>query len=116
MSSNETNAHPDREIEEDVMNVPFIAWLGTVSTILIAVTVLLLMGVYYLTQRQETALRWEEAEARITDLEAQRAIDKMVVNGVYELPAAGDDVSQDRPLVSVPVSVGMTKVVEEFGK
>lgn len=116
MSSNDTNAHPDREIEEDVMNVPLIAWLGTVSTILIAVTVFVLTGVYYLTQRQEDALRWEEADARITDLEAQRAVDSMVVDGVYELPAAGDEASQDRPKVSVPVSIGMSKVVEQFGQ
>ena len=40
----------------------------------------------------------------------------MVVQGVYELPSTGSDVSQDRPKVSAPVSVGMTKVVEEFGK
>lgn len=116
MSTNDTNAQLDREIEDDVMNIPFIAWIGTISTIMIAVTVIVLTGIYYLTQRQENALRWEQADARVSDLEAQRAIDKMVVNGVYELPTSGSDFSQDRPKVSAPVSVGMTKVVEEFGK
>ena len=116
MSTNDTNAQLDREIEDDVMNIPFIAWIGTISTIMIAVTVIVLTGIYYLTQRQENALRWEQADARVSDLEAQRAIDKMVVNGVYELPSTGSDFSQDRPKVSAPVSVGMTKVVEEFGK
>ena len=116
MSTNDTNAQLDREIEDDVMNIPFIAWIGTISTIMIAVTVIVLTGIYYLTQRQENALRWEQADARISDLEAQRAIDEMVVDGVYELPSTGSEVSQDRPKVSAPVSVGMTKVVEEFGK
>ena len=116
MSTNDTNAQLDREIEDDVMNIPFIAWIGPISTIMIAVTVIVLTGIYYLTQRQENALRWEQADARVSDLEAQRAIDKMVVQGVYELPSTGSDVSQDRPKVSAPVSVGMTKVVEEFGK
>ena len=116
MSTNDTNAQLDREIEDDVMNIPFIAWIGTISTIMIAVTVIVLTGIYYLTQRQENALRWEQADARVSDLEAQRAIDKMVVQGVYELPSTGSDVSQDRPKVSAPVSAGMAKVVEEFGK
>lgn len=116
MSTNDTNAQLDREIEDDVMNIPFIAWIGTISTIMIAVTVIVLTGIYYLTQRQENALRWEQADARVSDLEAQRAIDKMVVQGVYELPSTGSDISQDRPKVSAPVSAGMAKVVEEFGK
>lgn len=105
----------EREIEEDVMNVPFIAWLGAVATILIAVLVLLLMGVYYLTQRQETARRWEQAGARVTDLEAQLEVDRRVVDGYFRHPAA-DEVAGDRPKVNVPVSIGMQKVVEEFGK
>lgn len=116
MSTNDTNAQLDREIEDDVMNIPFIAWIGTISTIMIAVTVIVLTGIYYLTQRQENALRWEQADARVSDLEAQRAIDKMVVQGVYELPSTGSEISQDRPKVSAPVSAGMAKVVEEFGK
>ena len=95
MSTNDTNAQLDREIEDDVMNIPFIAWIGTISTIMIAVTVIVLTGIYYLTQRQENALRWEQADARVSDLEAQRAIDKMVVNGVYERYLC--DFSQDRP-------------------
>ena len=40
MSTNDTNAQLDREIEDDVMNIPFIAWIGTISTIMIAVTVI----------------------------------------------------------------------------
>ena len=55
----------EREIEEDVVNVGFIAWLGGVATILIAVSVILLTGVYYLTLEQREARLQEEADARV---------------------------------------------------
>ena len=77
--SDETVHKTEREIEEDVMNVPFIAWLGSISTVLIVVAVLLLTGVFYLTQRQQTAERQADADARITELEAQRAIDAISI-------------------------------------
>ena len=117
-SHNEAGATHEREIEEDVMNVPFIAWLGTVSTILITVSVLLLIGVYYLTQGQETARRFEEAEARITDIEAQRVIDaRMVDEGYYVHPDADSgDGNVTRGTVSMPIEVGMEAVIADNPK
>ncbi|MEM1452661.1 MAG: hypothetical protein AAGI22_26390 [Planctomycetota bacterium] len=115
--SDETVHKTDREIEEDVMNVPFIAWLGSISTVLIIVAVLLLTGVFYLTQRQQTAERQRDADARITELEAQRAIDAMVVDGYYKQPDGADEKGEPIPgTVSIPVTEGMRKVVEDANR
>jgi len=116
-SHNEEGTKHEREIEEDVMNVPLIAWLGTVSTILIIVSVLLLIGVYYLTLSQETALRHKEAEARITDIEAQRAIDAMMVDDYYLNPESEDaDGNVKRETATMPIALGMQEVVDEAAK
>ncbi len=113
-SHNEEGAVHEREIEEDVMNVPLIAWLGTVSTILITVSVLLLIGVYYLTLSQETALRHKEADARITDIEAQRAIDAMLIEGYYQTPDTEDaEGNPTRGTATMPIEIGMQDVVKE---
>lgn len=107
----------DREIEEDVLDVPVIAWLGGISTVLIIVAVILLVGVYYLTQRQLDAERQAEADARITELEAQRAIDAMVVDGYYQHPDVDDGEGNTTPgTVSIPVTEGMKKVIEDANR
>jgi hypothetical protein len=106
--------HPDREIQEDVMNVPFVAWIGTVTTILITVSVIVLIGVYYLTKGQEMERRQAEADGRITDMEAQREIDALVVDGYYKFPDVDDGQGNvTRGTVSIPVSEGMRRVVED---
>lgn len=107
-------AHPEREIEEDVMDVGFVAWLGAVSTILIAVTVIGLIGVFYLTQDMQIAERQAEADARITDTEAHRMIDDIVVDGAYQLPDEKDEAGETmtRGGFSLPVERGMRQVVE----
>lgn len=106
--------HPDREIEEDVMNVGFVAWLGAITTILIAVTVIGLIGVYYLTLDMQTAERQAEADERITDTEAHQLIDDMVVEGVFELPDVTDEAGEvmTRGGFSLPVERGMRQIVE----
>lgn len=107
----------DREIEEDVVNVGFIAWLGGVATILIAVSVILLTGVYYLTLEQREARLQEEADARVTDLEAQQTIDDMVVDGFYRHPDVDDGQGNvTRGTVSIPVSEGMKRVIEDANR
>lgn len=114
-SHNEEGVKHEREIEEDVMNVPLIAWLGTIATILIIVSVLLLIGVYYLTKGQETARRHVEAEARITDIEAQRIIDAKVVEDYFLHPDKEDaDGNMERGTATIPVEQGMIDVVKEF--
>lgn len=107
-------AHPDREIEEDVMNVGLVAWLGAITTIITAVTVIGLIGVYYLTQDMQIAERQAEADARTTDTEAHQIIDGMVVDGVYQLPDVKDEAGEvmTRGGYSVPVERGMRQVVE----
>lgn len=113
-SHNEQDVKHEREIEEDVMNVPLIAWLGTIATILITVSVLLLIGVYYLTQGQETARRHLEADARITDIEAQRAIDAELVEGYFKLPDEEDETGTvTRGTATMPIALGMQSVIEE---
>jgi len=107
-------AHPDREIEEDVMNVGLVAWLGAITTIITAVTVIGLIGVYYLTQDMQMAERQAEADARITDTEAHQMIDQMAVDGMYRLPGETNetDGSMTRGGFSLPVERGMRQVVE----
>ena len=97
------------------MNVPLIAWLGIVSSILIAVSVIVLTGVYYLTEQKQMEERHEQADARITDLEAHRAIDKMMVDGYYQQPDVDDGQGNvTRGTVSIPVEIGMKEIVDRY--
>lgn len=109
-------AHEDvdeREIQEDVMNVPFVAWLGAVATILIAVSVILLTGVYYLTKGNEEALRQSEADGRKSDLQAQREVDEMLLDGYYKLPDKElENGDVERGGISIPIGEGMEQVIE----
>ena len=115
--ANEQAQTSEREIEEDVVNVGFIAWLGGGATILIAVSVILLTAVYYFTLDAREARLQEEADARVTDLEAQQAIDQMVVEGFYQHPDLDDGLGNvTRGTVSIPVSEGMKKVVEDANR
>lgn len=117
MSASDSHTSPEtkeREIEEDVMNVPVIAWLGTVSTILIAVSVILLIGVFYLTQDRQQALRQRQADERITELEAHRQIDAMVVDGYYQQPDVEENGTVTRGKVSVPVEIGMRQIADKY--
>mgnify|MGYP005992243443 CR=1 FL=1 len=106
--------HPDREIQEDVMNVPVLAWLGTVSTILIIVSVILLIGVFYMTKDQQEAVRQTQADSRITDLEAHRQIDGMVVDGFYKEADVDDNGTVTRGKVHVPVELGMSQIADKY--
>ncbi len=115
--ANEQAQTSEREIEEDVVNVGFIAWLGGVATILIAVSVILLTAVYYVTLDQREARLQEEADARVTDLEAQQVIDAMVVDGFFKHPDVDDGQGNvSRGTVSIPVSEGMKKVIEDANR
>jgi len=99
------------------MDVPFVAWIGIITTIAIILAVIILTGIYYMTKSQEMAIRQVEADSRITDMEAQRQIDATVVNGFYRLPDKEDaEGNVIRGGVSVPVSDGMRKIVEQYGK
>ena len=115
-ASGGAEAHADageREIQEDVMNVPFVAWLGAVSTILIAVSVILLTGVFYLTKGNEEALRQSEADARKSDLQAQREVDAMVLDGYYKFPDKElENGDMERGGISIPIAEGMNQVIE----
>lgn len=106
--------HKEREIEEDVMNVPVIAWLGTVATLLIIVSVILLIGVYYLTKDTQEAAQQAQADARITELEAHRKIDAMVVDGYYREPDVDVDGTVTRGKVNVPVELGMQQIADKY--
>ena len=115
--SSAQGAKAEREIQEDVMNVPLIAWLGVVSAVITTVSVLLLMGVYHLTLKQQVAERQVEADQRITDLEAKRSIDEMVVNGFYRLPDVllvdeKGGTSTTPGGFAVPVEPGMQQVIQ----
>ena len=107
----------EREIEEDVVSVGLLAWLGGISTILIVVSVILLIGVYYLTLDQRMEALQKEADARITELEAQRAIDEMVVDGYFKHPVVDDGQGKvTQGTVSIPVTEGMRKVIEDANR
>ena len=116
MSSTEQHGadKKEREIEEDVMNVPVIAWLGTVSTILIIVSVILLIGVFYLTENKQLAERQSEADARITELEAHRKIDAMVVDGYYKDADTEENGTVTRGKLHVPVEIGMRQIADKY--
>ena len=104
----------EREIEEDIMNVPVIAWLGTVATILIIVSVILLIGVFYLTENQQLTERQAEADVRITDLEAHRKIDAMVVDGYFRDADVEEDGTVTRGKLHVPVEIGMRQIADKY--
>lgn len=114
MSSTEQHGKAEREIEEDIMNVPVIAWLGTVSTILIIVSVILLIGVFYLTERQQLAERQSEADARITDLEAHRKIDAMIVDDYFKGADVEVDGTVTRGKFHIPVEIGMRQIADKY--
>ncbi|MEM6674459.1 MAG: hypothetical protein AAF726_16555 [Planctomycetota bacterium] len=112
--TDETVHNSEREIQEDVLNVPLIAWLGGITTILIIVGVILLIGVYYITQGQLDDKRQQAADARITDFEAMQLIDEMVVEGYYRHPDVDDGQGNvTRGTLSIPVEEGMKQVVQE---
>ncbi len=112
-----TGAKKEREIEEDVMNVPLVAWLGTVASILIAVSVIVLTGIYYLTKHTQQERQQARADERVSDLEAHRQIEAMVVDGYYQQPDVDDGQGNvTRGAVNLPVELGMRKVIETYGK
>ena len=104
----------EREIEEDIMNVPVIAWLGTVATILIIVSVILLIGVFYLTESKQLAERQSEADARITELEAHRKIDEMIVDGYYKDADVEVDGKVTPGKLHIPVEIGMRQIADKY--
>ena len=114
MSSTQQQGKKEREIEEDIMDVPVIAWLGTVATILIIVSVILLIGVFYLTENQQLAERQSEADARITDLEAHRIIDAMVVDGHFKDADVEENGTVTRGKVHIPVEIGMQQIADKY--
>lgn len=112
--THENETHSESEIQEDIVSVPLIAWLGGVSTILVIITVIVLMGVFYMTTANLEVERQVDADARVTEIEAQRAIDAMIVDGYYEHPGLDDGQGNvTRGTVSIPVAVGMQKVIED---
>lgn len=113
MSSNEQHKS-EREIEEDIMDVPVISWLGTVSTIIIIVSVIVLTGIFHLTERQQKEVRQAEADARITDLEAYRQIDNAIVDGHFKQPDVDDNGTVTRGKVSLPVEIGMRQIADKY--
>ena len=111
--------HPDRQIEEDVLAVPFIAWLGIVGVILIVASVFALTGMYYQTQHSLTAERYADAEAFVTPAEAKVAADHEVVDGYFRVPApdgSSDEGPDAKKFVSIPVAEGKAKVIERYAR
>lgn len=108
------HSHPDREIQEDVVNVPLLGWLATVSSILIIVAVLLLTGVFYLTEGRQMELRQVQADSRITDIEAHRQIDEMVIDGYYREADVEESGTVTRGKVNVPVEIGMRQIADKY--
>lgn len=112
--THENETHSESEIQEDIVSVPVIAWLGGVSTILLTTSVIVLMGVFYMTTANLDVQRQADAAARVSTLEAQRTIDAMVLDGYYEHPGADDGQGNvTRGKVSIPIAVGMQKVIED---
>lgn len=114
-----SNAHPERQIEEDVLAVPFIAWLGIVGVILIVASVFALTGMYYQTQHGLTEQRYTDAEALVTPAEAKVAADHQVVDGYFRVPSpdgSSDEGPDAKTFVSIPVSEGKAKVIERYAR
>lgn len=117
--------HPDREIEEDVLAVPLIAWLGIVGAILIVASVFALTGMYYQTLHGVERRLYAEAEASVTPAEAKVAADKVALRGYYRgvpspegvIPTgAGATEPGAKEFVSIPVAEGKKKVLADYGK
>lgn len=118
--------HSHRQIEEDVLAVPFVAWLGIVGTILIVASVFGLTGLYYQTQHALNRERAADAESRVTPAEAKVKADKVALNGYYRIPdpnppkldADGKPIADPdaRTYVSIPVAEGKKKVLEQFSR
>jgi hypothetical protein len=114
--------HPDREIEEDVLAVPFIAWLGIVGAILTVASVLALTGMYYQTLHGLERRLYAEAEASVTPAEAKVAADRLALLGYYRGVPSPDGVVESaagadaRQFVSIPVAEGKKKVLEQYGQ
>ncbi|QDV08249.1 hypothetical protein Poly30_37850 [Planctomycetes bacterium Poly30] len=106
--------HSEREIQDDVQNVPVLAFLTTVATLLIIVSVIFLTGVYYLTAGKQQELRQSQADSRITDLEAHRQIDDMVVDGYYKEADVEENGTVTRGKVHVPVEIGMRQIADKY--
>ncbi len=117
--------HPDRQIEEDVLAVPIIAWLGVTGSILIIVSVFALTGLYYQTQHALDRERSADAEALVTPAEAKVKADRVAIDGYYKVPDPnppkldpdGKPIVDPNPrtYVSIPVAEGKKKVLEQFG-
>lgn len=111
--------HPDRQIEEDVLAVPMIAWLGIVGSILIVAAVLALTGMYYQTKHDLEAERHADAARIETPAEAKVKADKLALSGYYRgIPSPEGTVeegSESKQFVSIPVSEGKKKVLELYG-
>lgn len=112
--------HPDREIEEDVLAVPFIAWLGIVGTILIVASVFALTGMYYQTLHGLERKLYAEAEASVTPAEAKVAADRVALLGYYRGVPSPEGVVESGPdakqFVSIPVAEGKKKVLQDYGQ
>jgi hypothetical protein len=78
------------------------------------VSVIFLIGVYYLTKDQQEAVRQTQADSRITDLEAHRQIDAMVVDGHYKEADVDDNGTVTRGKVHVPVELGMRQIADKY--
>lgn len=110
--------HPDRQIEEDVLAVPFIAWLGGTSTIIIVASVLALTGLYYQSQHALERQRAADGEALVTPAEAKVKADREALQGYYKGIPSPNPVGEGETApayVSVPVSVGKERVLQQFG-
>jgi len=112
--------HPDREIEEDVLAVPLIAWLGVVGAILIVASVLGLTGMYYQTLHGLERRLYAEADASLTPAEAKVAADKVALLGFYRGVPSPEGVVETGPdakqFVSIPVAEGKKKVLAQYGQ
>ncbi|MEZ6017945.1 MAG: hypothetical protein R3F49_22765 [Planctomycetota bacterium] len=123
-SHTDPHAHPagheDREIEEDVLAVPFIAWLGVTGAILIVASVLALTGMYYQTEHALERERYLAADAQITPSEARLTADHETINGYFKGIPSPDGVVEEGPdakkFVSIPVAEGRKKVLETYRK
>lgn len=111
--------HPNRQIEEDVLAVPFIAWLGVTATIIIVASVLALTGLYHQSQRALERQRAADGEALVTPAEAKVAADRTAIDGYYKGIPSPNPVAEGEAApayVSMPVSKGKERVLEQYGK
>lgn len=122
--TDETNVHPadhpDREIQEDVLAVPLIAWLAGISTILIVVSIIALTGFHYQSYHALERERFAAAEALITPAEAKTAADAEVIRGYYKGVPSPEGLVEEGPdaksFVSIPIEHGRRAVLEAYKK